>query len=367
MNQKKALSLSLAALLTLSPATALADEGQGTPWYAEAQSYVQEQGIMTGTDKGFEPEGTVTYATVLQTLYNLEGKPGTTEAEIWYADALAWWNTFAGTNVTLAEDFVTVRGAVKDIMDVYCAHKNLDSASLMKGNEHGDMMLDKELTRAEFAQILMNLGQLTTGPEAPSVTATVTEIEKYGHAVLDVTIADFQARGYALGDIVTVTVYPEGSEEASYTADMPYLDGYYVDNGEAMLRAYPGHTNIAVCINYGKFNVEASAAAGSRVVITMAERQGAAALQATYSLRYTNDRADYGSDEIFANFRPVVMGDIAEGRLYRSASPINNENGRAATADDLIKTSGIQTVFNLADTDEELAEYMAAEDFDSPY
>ena len=262
-----------------------------------------------------------------------------------------------------ADISVTVNTAWGDVL-----HTNLPNAP----HGAGDCLVCRpnEDGTPDLSDVWVVNGEIfssTYDTTALPLTATVTEIEKYGHAVLDVTIADFQARGYALGDIVTVTVYPEGSEEASYTADMPYLDGYYVDNGEAMLRAYPGHTNIAVCINYGKFNVEASAAAGSRVVITMAERQGAAALQATYSLRYTNDRADYDSDEIFANFRPVVMGDIAEGRLYRSASPINNENGRAATADDLIEAVGIQAVFNLADTDEELTEYMAAEDFDSPY
>ena len=192
------------------------------------------------------------------------------------------------------------------------------------------------------------------------VTGTVTEIEKYGHAVLDVTIADFEALGFTLGDVVTVTA-------GDYTADMPYLDGYYVDSGEAMLRAYPGKDYLAVCINYGKFNEAAKVDVGSEITITMKEKGGAAALQATYSLKYTNDRADYDTDEIFANFRPVVMGNIAEGRLYRSASPVNDENSRAATADKLIEAAGVKAVMNLADTDEEMAEYIAAEGFASPY
>ena len=192
------------------------------------------------------------------------------------------------------------------------------------------------------------------------VTGMVTEVEKYGHAVLDVKISDFEALGFTLGDVVTVTA-------GDYTADMPYLDGYYVDSGEAMLRAYPGKDYLAVCINYGKFNEVAKVDVGSEITITMKEKGGAAALQATYSLKYTNDRADYATDEIFANFRPVVMGNIAEGRLYRSASPVNDENSRAATADKLIEAAGVKAVMNLADTDEEMAEYMAAEGFASPY
>ena len=68
-------------------------------WYAEAVNYVIENGIMgsTSTDaKVFTPNGTVTRATVYQTLYNLEGKPAVTEAAsfadvagTWYADSAA--------------------------------------------------------------------------------------------------------------------------------------------------------------------------------------------------------------------------------------------------------------------------------------
>lgn len=162
------------------------------------------------------------------------------------------------------------------------------------------------------------------------VTAAVTEIEKYGHAVLDVTIADFEARGFQLGDVVTVTA-------GDFTADMPYLDGYYVDTGAMMLRAYPGKTYIAVCINYGKFYQVAGVDVGSPITITLKEQGAAAALQATYSLKYTNDPADYADDATFANFREVTAGSIAAGKLYRSASPINNENNRAATANKLVE------------------------------
>ena len=39
----------------------------------------------------------------------------------------------------------------------------------------------------------------------PEVTGTIIEIEKYGNAVLDISIEDFEAEGYTLGDVVTVT------------------------------------------------------------------------------------------------------------------------------------------------------------------
>ena len=196
--------------------------------------------------------------------------------------------------------------------------------------------------------------------EELTVTGTVTAVEKYGHAMLDIRKANFAALGFELGDVVTVTA-------GTYTGDMPYFDGYYVDSGEYMLRGYPSHDTVGVCINYGKFCEVAGIGVGDTVTITLKEKGGAATIQAVYSLVYTNDRADYDSDEIFANFREITLGEIGKGKLYRSASPINNENGRAAITDDLVEKAGVKAVMNLADSDGELAGYTAAESFDSPY
>ena len=195
---------------------------------------------------------------------------------------------------------------------------------------------------------------------APTVTGKVTEIEKYGHALLDVAIPDFLAAGFTLGDVVTV-------KAGTFEGDMPFFDGYYVDKGATMVRAYPGHEYIAVCINYGKFAETAGIGVGDEVTITLKTPAGALDVQVMNSLVYTNERADYASDEIFANFRMVKVGQIGEGRLYRSASPINNENNRAATANALVEAAGVKVVMNMGDTAEEIGAYAAAEDFNSAY
>ena len=176
-----------------------------------------------------------------------------------------------------------------------------------------------------------------------------------GHAVLDITVGDFEKSGFALGDIFTV-------KAGTYEGDMPCFNGYYVDPGEYMIRVSPGKTNVAVCINYGEFAKTASIGIGDPVTLTLKKKAGALAIQEINNLVYTNDRVDYASDEIFANFRAIVPG-----KLYRSASPIDNKNNRAATADLLIREVGIKTVMNLASSEEELAVYLAADDFSSPY
>ena len=73
----------------------------------------------------------------------------------WYAAALNWAanaGLYDGASFTDAD---ASRGVVKDVMDAYCAQKGI-TVSLFKGDESGNMMLDKTLTRAEWAQVLVN-------------------------------------------------------------------------------------------------------------------------------------------------------------------------------------------------------------------
>ncbi|MGL5434719.1 MAG: tyrosine-protein phosphatase [Lachnospiraceae bacterium] len=194
--------------------------------------------------------------------------------------------------------------------------------------------------------------------QAESISGTITEIEKYGHVVTDITIAEMP---FNFGDILTIAF------DNGFTLDAPYLPDYFVDHGEYLVRGYQGHTYVAVCVNYGKMNEVADIDVGSNVTISMKEKEGYLAQYEMYQLERTNDRNDYSSDEVFANFRPITVGNIADGVLYRSSSPVNPELGRAAYASALAEQAGIATFINLADSQENIAEYFAAEDFNSPY
>ena len=196
--------------------------------------------------------------------------------------------------------------------------------------------------------------------EAKSIQASVVEIEKYGHAVLDITTADFMNHGYEYGDVVNV-------QFGSFESEMPFYDGYYTNPGGVMLRGLDPESNIAVCINYGNLSKETGIALGETVKISMAKKAGMLAFQELCAMKYSNDRADYSDDATFANFRAVTLGAIGDGKLYRSASPINNAHGRAGYANAFIEAAGVSTIVNLADSDEDIAEYIAAEDFNSAY
>ena len=54
-----------------------------------------------------------------------------------------------------------------------------------------------------------------------SVTGKVTEIEKYGHALLDVTIEDFTSLGFTLGDVVTVKAGTYEGENSFFWYSQP--------------------------------------------------------------------------------------------------------------------------------------------------
>lgn len=188
----------------------------------------------------------------------------------------------------------------------------------------------------------------------------VIDIEEYGHIVLDISIEDFEKSGFALGDIVHVS-------SGDFSMDMPFFNGYYVDRGEYLLNAYPGNTNISVGINYGNFTKETGIGIGDEVTISLKEKAGALSIQNINNIVYTNNRADYDSDEIFANFRPITAGRIAKGALYRSASPVDNKYNRAAYANPFAEAVHINTVVNIPNTNDDIERFFLEKDFSSAY
>ena len=147
---------------TSAPAANRPADLDSSKWWYPAVCAVLDSGAMKGTDLGFEPDKNVTTASVYQTIYNMEGSPAPAGSKTvsvpdgaWYAAALNWAanaGLYDGANFADAD---ANRGVVKNIMDAYCAQKGI-TVSLFKGNESGDMMLGEPLTRAQWAQVLVN-------------------------------------------------------------------------------------------------------------------------------------------------------------------------------------------------------------------
>lgn len=192
------------------------------------------------------------------------------------------------------------------------------------------------------------------------IETSISEINKYGHAVLKISQTEFKKQGVSLGDIVQVEV-----NDNTYT--MPYFSGYYVDEGEYVLYASKTDNEVSVCINFGSFTNKHGVVAGDEVKVKIFNKGGAIGIQEANSLVHSNRREDFASDEIFSNFRMVTLGNIKENILYRSASPINDKHKRASITNKLVENAQIKTIANLADNKEIIYEAVMNTDFDSNY
>ena len=224
--------------------------------------------------------------------------------------------------------------------------------------------------------------KVTTEPvveEVKALESSVSDIQKYGNLVLSITKSDMDSIGAEYGDVFTISFGDQALQA-------PYCTSYSdVDLGNLVLRN-DGDMMI-LAINMGDF----ASTYGIATKVTNPDKtyewvfeEGKKLEDITLSLvlsgkgeyrdQYlihqlsrTNDRNDYSSDAVFANFREIKGGNLGSGALYRSSSPVNNEIGRAMYADKLAEENKINTVMNLADSSDAVEGYFKEEGFASPY
>ena len=224
--------------------------------------------------------------------------------------------------------------------------------------------------------------KVTTEPvveEVKALESSVSDIQKYGNLVLSITKSDMDSIGAEYGDVFTISF-------GDQVLQAPYCTSYSdVDLGNLVLRN-DGDVMI-LAINMGDF----ASTYGIATKVTNPDKtyewvfeEGKKLEDITLSLvlsgkgeyrdQYlihqlsrTNDRNDYSSDAVFANFREIKGGNLGSGALYRSSSPVNNEIGRAMYADELAEENNINTVMNLADSSDAVEGYFKEEGFASPY
>ena len=201
--------------------------------------------------------------------------------------------------------------------------------------------------------------QSTSEQKTPGALAVIPE-KKFGGVYLDITIDEFNALGFEYGDSCDVT-FSNGYK----LEDIPYYNGYYSKTGHPLISAYPGYPHIDVCVNNGDPLWEtAGLKEGDTGTVTLREKGKYLTTQQALAAVYTTNRDDYPSDEAFANFRAMKGGQIAENMVYRSASPCNNEYGRASYASALAEKAGVKFILDQADSKEEIEGYYANPTFD---
>ena len=180
-----------------------------------------------------------------------------------------------------------------------------------------------------------------------TLEGTVNNVSKYGNITIDVLVSDAEEAGYAAGDLVILTA---GSWSSPAPIGTSYSD---VDSGKPLVRFKASDAYIEAAVNYGNFASVTGAETGSPVTIAMLEKEGYADEYIIRHLTRTENREDYASDEVFANFRAVKAGNIKEDWLYRSCNPALGDS-RAPYADKLAEEAGIKAAVNLADKEEAL-------------
>ena len=225
--------------------------------------------------------------------------------------------------------------------------------------------------------------KVTTEPvaaeEVKALNSAVKDIQKYGNLVLSITKSDMDSINAEYGDVFTISFNDQALQA-------PYCTSYSdVDLGNLVLRN-DGDVMI-LAINMGDF----ASTYGIATKVTNPDKtyewvfeEGKKLEDVTltlvlsgkgeyrdqyliHQLSRTNDRNDYSSDAVFANFREIKGGNLGSGALYRSSSPVNNEIGRAMYADELAEENNINTVMNLADSSDAVEGYFKEEGFASPY
>lgn len=168
----------------------------------------------------------------------------------------------------------------------------------------------------------------------------------FGGAYANISIDSFNELGFRFGDSVDMDF-----SNGYFLHDIPYYNGYYVDEGDPLLVGYPGYPHIKMGFNYGDdMWVVGGFTDDTTVSITLNEAEKYLTVQETRELSYSDEQGDQ-SDEVFGNYRRVLVGDLGN-TLIRSASPCDNQHKRASVVDRLISRSHVNFIINLSDNNE---------------
>lgn len=184
----------------------------------------------------------------------------------------------------------------------------------------------------------------------------------YGGVNLMAEASDFTG-GFSLGDSVDLRF----STGASFP-DVPVYDGYYARRGEMLVVCRGRQVRIQRNSGADVF-VECGLADDESpfVDVKLNERGRYLVRQKKLRLTYSDERADYASDAVFANFRAMKGGNLAGGLVYRGASPCIDRHGRASFASGLMSSAGVKFVIDLADSADVLKKSYGDATLNAPY
>ena len=249
------LALALVFSLNLTAFAAVDDTGfsdvDAGSWYADAVAYVRDNGLMSGTSAAtFEPDGTMTRAMLVTTLYRAAGSPPLENEDLgypfadvpgdtWYADGVYWARQNGVVNGFTEEEFgpdapvsreqiaailwryagspaaqAGTDFADEDTISAY-AMQAVDWAranGVVNGSEGNQFLPQDHATRAEVATILRNY-MTRRAPEEPEQPADDTRV----------LVAYFSATGNT-ENVANFIAEATGGDLFAITPAEPYTD-----------------------------------------------------------------------------------------------------------------------------------------------
>ena len=152
-----------------------------------------------------------------------------------------------------------------------------------------------------------------------SVSGNIVSFDNNGNADIDISNSDFLSAGFNYGDSVNIEF-----GNGDVIEDIPFLSGMYVEYGEIMVYGKESKDKVSFIQKYKNFEENCDVDENASYTITLNEEAKYSYIEEVGKLTYSNNFEDYNDEVKFANFREVKVGDIKEGRLYRSTSVVNH-------------------------------------------
>ena len=183
--------------------------------------------------------------------------------------------------------------------------------------------------------------------ETISISGKIVLTDDNGNVDIDITNTDFLNSGFNYGDSVNVKL-----ENGYELEDIPFLSGMYVEYGKTMVYGKASKDKVSFIQKYKSFVENSKASKEMDYIITLNEAGKYSYIENVGNLICTNNFEDYNDEIKFSNFREVTVGDIKQGRLYRSASPIDNSTNRSGFVTNLALKHNIKTILNIIDKED---------------
>lgn len=181
-----------------------------------------------------------------------------------------------------------------------------------------------------------------------SISGKITLIDDNGNADINITNTDFLNIGFNYGDSVNIEL-----ENGYKLEDIPFLSGMYIEYGKTMVYGKASKDKVSFIQKYKSFVENSDASEEMAYTITLNETGKYSYIENVGILKYTNNFEDYNDEVKFANFREVTNGNIKPGRLYRSASVIDDSANRVKCTSKLAIENEIRTILNVIDKQED--------------